>query len=277
MVRPVDKAAVHIARVSSSAVGIRINCPRSIHLGCRYGNSQHFLEFLNTNNPQYLYLVGDILDGWRLARNWYWLDTYNQIIHRLNELAEGGTEIFYTPGNHDEFLREFLTITCLFGKIRMADQFVHTTADDRRLMILHGDQFDRVVSRHRLTSGLGDRIYDACLFLNRCINRVWDPLTGSPVQFSKFLKEQVKKVCNKWNNFEGSVINYARVHGCSGVVCGHIHRPCIKLDSSGLVYCNTGDWVENMSAIIESDDGQLAVIHFPPQDEIANEFTDRVV
>jgi UDP-2,3-diacylglucosamine pyrophosphatase LpxH len=247
---------------------VRIKHPRSIfvsdvHLGCKYGKTVEFLEFLNRYQPEYLYLVGDILDGWRLARNWYWVDSYSQIIHRLNQLADSGTKIFYTPGNHDDFLRRFLSVTSLFGKVQVADQFVHTTADDRQLVIIHGDQFDRVVSKHRAISGLGDRAYDASMLLNRWFNRVWCPLGGDPIYASKYLKQQVKRLTNRLSNFEDTVINYAKSLGCSGIVCGHIHRPDIKIDSSGIVYYNTGDWVENTSAIIESEDGQLAMINSP--------------
>lgn len=200
----------------------RIQQPRSIfvsdvHLGCKYGRTSEFLDFLNRYQPEYLYLVGDILDGWRLARNWYWIDSYSQIIHRLNQLADTGTQIFYTPGNHDEFLRRFLSVTSLLGRIQVADQFLHTTADDRQLVIIHGDQFDRVVSRHRAISSLGDRAYDASMLLNRCFNRLWCPLGGTPIHASKYLKQQVKKLTNRLSNFEDAVINYARSLGCSGI------------------------------------------------------------
>lgn len=264
----VDRVAT-LQKKSNGSRELRISQPRSIfvsdlHLGCKYGNSQAFLDFLLCHEPEYLYLVGDILDGWRLTKRWYWTECYSQIVHRLCDLAGRGTRLFYTPGNHDDFLRSFLATTSMFEQLEIADQFVHQTADGRRLLILHGDQFDRVVSRHRRLSSLGDRAYCASMLVNRAFNRVWCPLGGRPIHASKYLKQQVKRWTNRLSNFEATVLDYARACGCEGIVCGHIHRPDIKIDPSGLVYYNTGDWVENSSAIIESEDGQLAMIHYAP-------------
>lgn len=261
-----DSEPSQAERTPSTSLRTHTTQPRSIfvsdvHLGCKHGNTESFLEFLHMYQPQYLYLVGDILDGWRLAKNWYWTDCYSEIIRRLNDMADQGTEVFYTPGNHDDFLRGFLSATFMFGKIQIANQFVHRTADGRRLMIIHGDQFDRVVSKHRALSGLGDSAYNASLLLNKWFNRAWALVGGKPIHVSKFLKKQVKRITSGCSNFEETVLEYAREHSCDGIVCGHIHQPDIKIDASGIVYYNTGDWVENSSAIIESADGQLAIIH----------------
>jgi UDP-2,3-diacylglucosamine pyrophosphatase LpxH len=240
--------------------------PRSIfvsdiHLGCKYGNTERFFKFLCSYEPQYLYLVGDILDGWRLSRNWYWTDCYSEIIHRINQLASNGTRIFYTPGNHDEFLRSFLGATFLVGNIQIANEFVHVTADKRKLLVTHGDQFDRVVRGHRLLSNLGDRLYNVALLLNRQFNQISRCFGGNNIHFSKYLKQKAKQWSSSVSGFEDAVINHAKQQDCQGIVCGHIHRPEIKFDPSGIVYYNTGDWVENASAIIESNDGQLAIVH----------------
>jgi UDP-2,3-diacylglucosamine pyrophosphatase LpxH len=240
--------------------------PRSIfvsdvHLGCKYGNTERFFKFLCSYEPQYLYLVGDMLDGWRLSRNWYWTDCYNQIIHRINELAANGTKIYYTPGNHDEFLRSFLGATILVGNIQIANEFVHVTADDRRLLVTHGDQFDTVVQGHRLLSNVGDQLYNLALLMNRQVNRVRRSFGRRNVYFSKYLKQKAKQFTNSACGFESAVVDYAKRRDCHGIVCGHIHQPDIKIDPSGIVYYNTGDWVENASSIIESNDGQLAIVH----------------
>lgn len=240
--------------------------PRSLfvsdlHLGCKFGNSERFYEFLCSYQPEFLYLVGDILDGWRLSRNWYWTDCYSQIIHRLNRLAAQGTKIFYTPGNHDEFLRSFLGATLLVGNIQIADEFIHVTADQRRLLVTHGDQFDKVVSGHHFLSSFGDRLYNLALLMNQQVNRVRGRFGRRNVHFSKYLKRKVKQFTSGISGFESAVVDYARRQGCDGIVCGHIHQPKIKIDPSGIVYYNTGDWVENASAIIESNDGQLEIVH----------------
>jgi UDP-2,3-diacylglucosamine pyrophosphatase LpxH len=240
--------------------------PRSIfvsdvHLGCKYGNTERFFDFLCSYEPEYLYLVGDILDGWRLSRNWFWTDCYSEIIHRINQLASNGTRIFYTPGNHDEFLRSFLGATFLFGNIEIADEFIHVTADDRRLLVTHGDQFDQVVRGHRLLSNVGDSLYNLALLLNRQFNRLSRRVVGKNVHFSKYLKQKAKQWTSSVSGFESAVIDHAKKNDCQGIVCGHIHRPDIKIDPTGIVYYNTGDWVENASAIIESNDGQLAIVH----------------
>lgn len=254
------------AGVKTGATEAQLGQPRAIfvsdiHLGCKYGNTDAFLSFLQRYQPKYLYLVGDILDGWRLARNWYWTDSYSEIIHRLNQLADLGTEIYYTPGNHDDFLREFLSATFMVGKIQIADQFVHRTADGRDFLILHGDQFDSVVSGKRRLSELGDSVYNLSMLLNQGFNRVWCRVGGRPIRVSKYLKQRVKQITNRVSDFETRIINHIREAGYDGIVCGHIHRPEICVDPSGVVYCNTGDWVENASAIIESEDGQMAIVH----------------
>ncbi len=238
--------------------------PRSIfvsdtHLGCKHGRASDFLKLLQAFQPEYLYLVGDIIDGWRLARSWYWTECYSQILKRFYELTALGTKVFYIPGNHDEFMRPFLSSVAHLGHIRLANQFIHQTADGRRLLVIHGDQFDRVVSKNKLLSHWGDRAYSASMAVDRIFNRVWESVGRKRVNFSRYLKHRVKSITNRICDFEGSALSCAAALGCDGVICGHIHHPEIRISQAGLVYYNTGDWLENTTAIFESDDGQLAI------------------
>ena len=229
-----------------------------VHLGCKYANAEAFCGFLHQYEPEYLYLVGDFFDGWRLKRRWYWHDCYSDILCRLLELTRTGTRLFYTPGNHDGFLRAFLTS---LGNISIANEFIHVTADSRRLLVTHGDQFDKVTTGHQWLSRLGDTGYNMLMGANRAFNGVWCRVGGSACYFSKLIKQRVKEITNALSNFETTVSSYASAMGCQGIVCGHIHVPNIVERPDGITYYNTGDWVENCSALVESADGKLQILH----------------
>lgn len=246
---PIDLSLVHPRAVFVS----------DVHLGCKYAQTEAFLGFLQRYHPEYLYLVGDIFDGWRLKKSWHWRESYTGVMQRLFDLGQQGTKLFYTPGNHDEFLREFLSFNSL-GDIRIADQFVHETADGRRLLVMHGDQFDKVTSNHKWLSRLGDVGYNVLMGTNRGTNAVLRLLRRPPVHFSKRVKERVKKITNAISNFEETLARYAKANQCTGVVCGHIHIPTAIERPDGISYYNTGDWVENRSALVELPDGRLHMI-----------------
>lgn len=234
------------------------------HLGCKYANSEALLDFLRHVEPECVYLVGDFLDGWRLKKGWHWRDTYTQIVQRLLELSDKGVEIFYTPGNHDEFLRDFGTRMQVSG-IRIADEFIHTTADNRRLLVIHGDQFDSVARHARWLSVLGDSGYYALLWFNKGFNWFRQKLGMGYWSLSAYIKGRVKVATNTISNFEYAAIRYAGERGCTGVVCGHIHTAKIYTNSDDLTYYNTGDWVESCTAILEHHDGRMELVkHFDP-------------
>lgn len=238
--------------------------PRSIfvsdvHLGCKHARTDDFLRFLRKHEPQFLYLVGDVFDGWRLRKGWYWHSAYTAIVERLLELARGGTRIYYTPGNHDDFLRNFRQLPTL-ENIEIADEFIHVTADNRRLLVIHGDRFDKVTSNHLWLSILGDQAYNATMYADRLFNIVWRRLGGATLHISKFLKEWVKGLANSWSRFEESLSLYARGQGCHGIVCGHVHSPALVERHDGVSYYNTGDWVENCTAIVEHADGRMHLL-----------------
>lgn len=229
------------------------------HLGCRYSQAESLLAFLNQIEPDYLYLVGDILDGWRLQRRWHWQPTYNRILTRLLALGQAGTQVRYTPGNHDAFLRDFLHD---FGFLEIADEFIHYTADERRLLVLHGDRFDNVEIRAQWLSVVGAVAYDSLMWANCQVNRVRGWLGQESVQMAAYVKRRVKRAVTFVSHFEERLARHARESHCDGVVCGHVHTPTVA-EQHGLVYFNTGDWVENRSALVEYRDGRLELVHLP--------------
>lgn len=231
-----------------------------VHLGCRYAQAEAFLSFLMQHTPEYVYLVGDVIDGWELKRRWHWRSEYNQIFHRLLELAREGTQICYAPGNHDAFLRHFLQD---FGLVDVADQFIHRAADDRRYLVLHGDQFDNVELRAPWLSVVGSVAYDVLLWAEWQINRLRRWCGWQRRSYSAPVKARVKGAMRFVSRFEDRLARHAHTEHCDGVICGHIHTPVITRHQ-GITYCNTGDWIENCSALVEHADGRMQILQFGP-------------
>jgi UDP-2,3-diacylglucosamine pyrophosphatase LpxH len=230
-----------------------------VHLGCRYTHADSLLAFLRNHQPQYLYIVGDFVDGWRLRKGWYWNDTYTFLFKRIVDMMKRGTKVFYTPGNHDEFLRDFIEN---LGSVQLADEFVHVTADRRKLLVLHGDQFDVCVRHAKWLSHLGDAGYNLLLGLNILFNGLRRRLGFGYWSLSQAIKRRVKQATCFIDNFEVVVTRHAAQRGCAGVVCGHIHTPKI-LDLNGVTYYNTGDWVESCTALVEYSDGSFELLYRP--------------
>lgn len=228
-----------------------------VHLGCRHAQAEAFLDFISQYEPDYLYLVGDFIDGWKLRKRWRWEESYSQILHRLCELSRDGTIIRYAAGNHDDFLRGFLQH---FGVFELADEFVHVAADNRRFLVIHGDRFDAVESKAKWLSVCSSFLYDTLLSLNWAINRLRGK-RSAPYAFCGQIKRQIKGLVKFFSNFEHSLAAAADEQHCHGVICGHIHAPKIK-QIEQLAYCNTGDWVENCTALVEYDDGAIELVRF---------------
>ncbi|MGE0760893.1 MAG: UDP-2,3-diacylglucosamine diphosphatase, partial [Pirellulaceae bacterium] len=190
-----------------------------VHLGCKFSQADRFLQFLEAHQPEHLYIVGDFIDGWKLRKRWYWQSAYLRIFHRLMALRESGTQLYYAPGNHDDFLRHFLHD---FGFVQIADEFIHTAADQRRFLVLHGDQFDEVERRFGWLSHVGSSLYDVILWANATINRVRRGLRLSELQFSARLKLSVKQAVRFVSQFEERLAEHARQYFCDGIICGHI-------------------------------------------------------
>jgi UDP-2,3-diacylglucosamine pyrophosphatase LpxH len=229
------------------------------HLGCRYAQAESLLDFLLQIQPDYLYLVGDIIDGWRLAKSWHWRPAFTRVLGRLIALGQAGTQVRYAPGNHDAFLRDFLHD---FGLLDIADEFVHYTADERRLLVLHGDRFDTVEIRAQWLSVVGAAAYDTLMWSNCQVNRLRRLAGYEPSHFSGWVKRRVKRAVRFVSHFEERLARHGREMHCDGVVCGHVHTPQVA-NYAGLAYFNTGDWVENRSALIEWNDGSLELVHLP--------------
>ena len=230
-----------------------------VHLGCRYTHADALLQFLRGHEPEHLYLVGDIIDGWRLRRGWYWTDTYTYLLRHIVGLMKRGTRVYYTPGNHDEFLRCYLHD---LGSIQIADELVHHTADGRRLLVMHGDQFDTAVRHAPWLAHLGDTGYNLLLGMNIVFNGVRRRLGKEYWSLSAAIKRRVKQATSFVSNFETLITQHAADRGCAGVVCGHIHTPRISR-REGVDYYNTGDWVESCTALVEHGDGTLELLHRP--------------
>lgn len=229
------------------------------HLGCQYSHTEALLEFLNHFEPDHLYLVGDIIDGWQLRQSWYWDETCSAIVRRILELLDNGTYAYYTPGNHDEFLRQFVRNA---GRFSMADEFVHLTTDGRRLFVTHGDQFDAVVRHGRWLSLISDNGYSLLLWLNRVFNACRQRLGLRYWSLSACIKRKLKQATSAIARFENAAIQHAQDQYCDGIVCGHIHTPIIH-EQVGITYYNTGDWVENCTALVEHISGALRLVRYP--------------
>jgi UDP-2,3-diacylglucosamine pyrophosphatase LpxH len=230
-----------------------------LHLGTPGCQAEALLDFLKEHTSDYLYLVGDIVDGWQLRRKWYWPQAHNDVIQKLLRKARKGCRVIYVPGNHDEFARGFLDHQ--FGGVEVIEEAVHLTADGRQLWVIHGDYFDAVVQQAKWLAYVGDYLYEFTLKLNRYLNNLRGRLGLPYWSLSAYLKHKVKKALNYVTDFENAVANEARKKGYQGVVCGHIHRAEIR-DVDGVLYCNDGDWVESRSALVEHANGELGLIYW---------------
>jgi len=234
-----------------------------IHLGTPGCQADALLDFLRQTECDTLYLVGDIIDGWQLRRNWYWPQSHNDVVQKLLRKARKGTRVVFVPGNHDEFARRYLGHN--FGGIDVVEDCVHQLADGRTLWVTHGDLFDGVVQCARWLAYLGDNAYEFTLKLNRWLNRARARLGLPYWSLSKYLKLKVKRAVSYVSDFEEAVAREARKRGAQGVVCGHIHHAEMR-DIHGVLYCNDGDWVESLTALAEHADGRLQILDWsrPP-------------
>jgi UDP-2,3-diacylglucosamine pyrophosphatase LpxH len=230
-----------------------------IHLGSKASKADFLLDFLRVYDAETIFLVGDIVDGWRLKRSWYWPQNCNDVVQKLLRKGRKGARIVYVPGNHDDFLRDFPGVH--FGGIEVAQNFIHEAADGKRYLILHGDEFDVVVRNARFIAHLGDWAYDAAIALNVWIARLRRVLGLPYWSFSAWAKLQVKRAVNFIGEFQRVVADEARRHEVDGVICGHIHHAVIE-DIDGITYINTGDWVESCTAVVEHFDGTMELIRW---------------
>ncbi|WP_233998400.1 UDP-2,3-diacylglucosamine diphosphatase [Pseudoalteromonas sp. T1lg48] len=230
-----------------------------VHLGYKDCKAQYLLDFLNSIKCERLYLVGDIVDLWSMKRRFFWHPSHYHVLEALKAKADEGTRVIYVPGNHDETFRRYDQDT-LMG-VEVHRQFVHTTQDDKRFLILHGDDFDSATRYNRLIRVAGDAAYDFLLFLNRWHNRIRRLYGGRYWSLASWIKARLHKAQAAITAFENAAIHEAKRQGYDGIVCGHIHQPQLRI-SDGIIYCNDGDWIENCTALVENEHGRMELLHW---------------
>ena len=222
------------------------------------------LDFLRHHDAQFIYLVGDIVDGWQLKKTWYWSQEHNDVIQKLLRKSRKGAMVRYIPGNHDAFAREY--VGHHFGGIDVTESAIHMTADGRTLLVVHGDTFDAVVTQSKWLASLGSSAYEFAIRLNYVFNAVRRLFGYSYWSLSAWLKHKVKNAFTYIDAFERTLAAEAKRHQADGVVCGHIHRASIR-DCDGVVYYNTGDWVESCTALVEHHDGRMELLTWFAREE----------
>jgi UDP-2,3-diacylglucosamine pyrophosphatase LpxH len=230
-----------------------------IHLGTRGCQAELLLDFIRQMDCDTLYLVGDIIDGWKLKGGWFWPQSHNDVVQKILRLARKGCQVIYVPGNHDEVARDYCGVH--FGGVVVTRDAIHETADGRRFLVMHGDEFDGVTRHARWLAFLGDWAYRGVLALNTVFNRIRRRLGFGYWSLSAYLKVKVKNALQFIENFEAAVAEEARRRGVDGVICGHIHKAEMR-DMDGVTYINDGDWVESCTALVEHFDGRLEILEW---------------
>ena len=230
-----------------------------IHLGAKACQAELVLDFLKHNDADTFYLVGDIVDFWRIKRGVYWPQSHNDVIQKVLRKVRKGSRVIYIPGNHDDGLRAYCGTQ--FGGIEMARNWLHKSADGRSFLVLHGDEFDVVVRYAKWLAFAGDWAYGLALALNTQFNWIRRHLNLPYWSLSAYLKHKVKRAVNYIGEFEDAIAEHAKRHGAQGVICGHIHHAAMH-DLNGVLYINSGDWVESCTAIGETFDGKFEIIRW---------------
>lgn len=230
-----------------------------VHLGTRGCKANDLCNFLKSTSCDHLYLVGDIVDGWKLKRSWYWPQTHSNVIRRLLTYAKRGTKITYITGNHDEFLRDWIGDKLLIGSMTIVNQFDHIGVDGKKYLIIHGDLFDTITRNYKWISILGDIVYELLIITNAILNKTRNWFGLGYWSFSRYIKTNTKQATNFIFSFEKLLTKYALDRGYHGVLCGHIHMPEIK-KIYDIIYLNDGCWIENCSALVEEHNGTFKLL-----------------
>ena len=246
-----------VARREPAPLRFRAVWISDIHLGTPGCQAAALLDFLRRIECDTLFLVGDIVDGWQLRRSWYSPQSHNDVVQKLLRKARKGTRVVFVPGNHDEFARRYLGHE--FGGIEVVEEWMHVTADGKRLWVTHGDLFDGVIQCAKWLAYVGDWFYELTLRLNRHFNSMRARMGLPYWSLSKYLKQKVKRAVSYVGDFEAALAKEAKKRGADGVVCGHIHHAELR-EIDGIVYANDGDWVESLTALVEHADGRLEIV-----------------
>ncbi len=231
-----------------------------LHLGTSAARAGQLYDFLTYNSCDTLYLVGDIVDGWRMRNHVFWPQQHVKVVQRILACAEKGTRVIYVAGNHDDFLRNYSGIS--FGNIHLVDEYIHHSPDGSKFWVTHGDGYDSEVFRHQWLAVMGDIAYDAIWRVNSWINRAQNALGTEQSSLSGYLKERVRNALGIISGYEAIIARECARRGLDGVICGHIHSPTVK-EINGVLYSNCGDWVESCSALVEDKHGNLEIMHWP--------------
>jgi UDP-2,3-diacylglucosamine pyrophosphatase LpxH len=231
-----------------------------VHLGTHGCQAEALLDFLKQNTCDSLYLVGDIIDGWRLKKRIYWPQSHSDVIRRVLTVARNGNRVYYILGNHDEALRKWLNFDLRFGRVRILNRQDHIAVNGKRYLVVHGDMFDGLMQKDlKWIMHVGDIAYNLLIWLNIKLNAVRGWFGMDYWSLSKYLKSKTKEAVSFVDGFEEKLASYADQKGYAGVICGHIHCAAIK-NINGIEYLNTGDWVESCTAIVETYDGEFKLI-----------------
>ena len=230
-----------------------------VHLGTKHSQVEALLGFLRVVDCKYLYLVGDFIDGWELKFRWFWRDDYNTLIQKLLRKSRKQTKVIYISGNHDEFIEQFIGMK--FGNVTIAREVMHTAADGKKYLVIHGHQADGLTHFNHLLEKLGSHLYNWILDINLWFNRLRRALGFGYWSLAAYLKFKAKSAVKFVTEYETTLASMARSHQADGVICGHIHRAETR-EIDGIKYLNCGDWVESCTALVEDFDGNIKLIHF---------------
>ncbi len=228
-----------------------------VHLGSANCKAEHLIQLLDRVRCERLYLVGDIVDMWAMSKRVFWPESHNLVLRKLLNKSKAGVEIIYIPGNHDANFREFCGSE--FGHVVIKRRHVHVTPDGRRLLVTHGDELDHAVRFSRINRLIGDWAYDAMMSVNRWVNKLRDRMGLPYWSLSGWIKNNVAQAEAAIQAYQAAAVNMVRERGYDGIICGHLHHPVIQ-QYEDILYCNDGDWVENCTALLEDEAGQLKLL-----------------
>lgn len=262
-----NKFPPHFDTAPDESIRVRTLFLSDIHLGTRGCQAEKVIDFLRVYDADTIYLVGDIIDGWQLRATWYWPQSHNDVVQKLLRKARKGTRVIYIPGNHDEFLREYLGSH--FGGVEVVRDAVHVAANGKKYLVIHGDLFDAVIKHARWLALLGSGAYDLAIWVNTRMNQVRRLFGLRYWSLSKWAKLKVKNAVNFIGSFEETLANEARRRGADGVICGHIHHAALRFGTE-LIYVNCGDWVESCTAAVEHFDGNFEIVDWTEETQQLN-------
>lgn len=239
-----------------------------IHLGTRGCQADSLCLFLKNNSCDNLFLVGDIVDGWRLSKKWYFPQSHANVIRRILTAAKRGTKVYYILGNHDEDFRKFLQYDIELGNIKMLDRYVYNAINGKKYLIIHGDFFDSLMVNKKWLMHLGDNLYNIMIWFNTHFNTIRTFLGFPYWSLSKWLKDNTKQAVKYIQDYELHVATYCKKEQYDGIICGHIHHAEIKI-IDGVEYMNDGDWVESGTALLEHENG-IFEIYYDSKKDINN-------